>query len=208
MRVPSLRNSRLLAFWLFGLFVGASDPRAVAAGEIEVSTVHFRSAHPVAGGSGPWLEAAVALNANPAAGRMVSRVRVELILGFELPAAVGMPRRTDYYRATAECVALDAGRSDVRFYLPPELVKRDQLHGDPKFWSVALSVDGRPVPANRAHFAAALLDEAARKNFQTAALAAASANDGLLQPQYLTPFALEYPRATPTFVRREPPASR
>jgi len=29
------------------------------------------------------------------------------------------------------------------------------------------------------------------------------ANDGILQPQFLTPFVNEYPRATPSFVRRD-----
>jgi hypothetical protein len=52
-----------------------------------------------------------------------------------------------------------------------------------------------------------LTELAARRAFQAAVAAAAAANDGLLQPQYFTPFALEYPRATPTFVRREAAAT-
>jgi len=122
---------------------------------------------------------------------MVSRVRVGLTIAFELPAPVGGERRLEHYRAEAECVALEAGRTDVRFYLPPELVKRDQLHGDPKYWGAELAAGGRTLPAGRAGFAAALATPEARRNFLARATTAAAANDGLFLPQYLTPFANE-----------------
>jgi hypothetical protein len=134
---------------------------------------------------------------------MVSRVRVALAMEFELPAAAGSERRTEFFRADAECVALEAGRADVRFYLPPELVKRDQLHGDPRWWGVELTADGKPFAAGRTAYSTNLAAADSRKNFQARAGTAAAANDGLLQPQYLTPFANDYPRATPSFVRRE-----
>lgn len=134
---------------------------------------------------------------------MVSRVKVALLVAFELPAPAGGERRLDFYRAETECVALEPGRSDVRFYFPPELVKRDQLHGDPKYWGVELAVGGKVVPAGRGAYAATLTAMDARQNFQQRGGKAAAANDGLLQPQYLTPFANEYPRATPSFVRRD-----
>jgi hypothetical protein len=130
-------------------------------------------------------------------------VRVALLIGFELPARAGGERRLEHYRADAECVALESGRADVRFYLPPELVKRDQLTADPKFWGVELAVAGRAVPASRNAYSPSLSGAESRKAFQSRGGAAAAANDGLLQPQYLTPFINEYPRATPSFVRRE-----
>ncbi|MBC7368084.1 MAG: hypothetical protein H7343_14930 [Undibacterium sp.] len=175
--------------------------------EVEVASLRFTSARAPHNTPDAWFEAEVVLNVAPppsAPGRMVNRVRVALAIGWELPAPAGGVRRVEYYRAEAECVALEAGRADVRFYLPPELVKRDQLHGSPKFWTVDLAAGGRALPATRTASAAPLAaDPAARRAFQIAATAAAPANDGLLQPQYLTPFALEYPRATPNFVRRE-----
>jgi hypothetical protein len=155
---------------------------------------------------GSWLEATVVLNARPPAGspgQMVARVTVALLAGFELPAAPGGERRLEHYRSEAECVALEAGRSEVRFYLPPEIVKRDSLRGDPRFWGVELSLGGKPVPAGRAAYVTALATPEQRKNFQARGGASAAANEGILLPQYLTPFANEYPRATPSFVRRD-----
>lgn len=186
-----------------GLAGGASPAGAQA---VEVTTVRFTNLRSPFGSAGNWCEATVGLNARPMAGapsQMVSRVRVTLLLGFELPAPAGGERRLDYYRAEAECVALEPGRTDVRFYLPPEVVKRDQLYGDPRYWGIELGVDGRPLVASRAAYSLTLSTPEQRKNFQKRASAAGAANDGILLPQYLTPFANEYPRATPSFVRKE-----
>ncbi len=176
------------------------------AADVEVSTVRFGSVRAPTGSNGTWLEADIALTAKPpsgAAGQMVPRVRVALLVGFELPATSGAERRLEYYRAEAECVALEPGRANVRFYLPPELVKRDQLHGDPKYWGIELTAAGRPMPPSRAAYATSLAGMEQRKNFQAKGGTAAAGNDGLMQPQFLTPFVNEYPRATPSFVRRE-----
>jgi hypothetical protein len=180
--------------------------------EVEVTSVKFANVRVPAnlsssgGGPGTWLEADIALSVKPPAGspgQMVSRVRVTLIVGFELPALAGGERRLEHFRAEAECVALEAGRADVRFYLPPEVVKRDQLHGDPKYWGVEITAGGKAMTAARTAYSTTLATPDARKNFQTRASQLAAPNDGILQPQFLTPFAHEYPRATPSFVRRE-----
>jgi hypothetical protein len=174
---------------------------------VEAVAVKFANLRPSNGAPGNWLEADVALEAKPTGnlvGRMVARVRVTLSVGFEVPAvSAGGERRLEFYRAEAECVALEAGKANVRFYLPPELVKRDQLHGDPKYWGVELAVAGRALPAGKGSFAATLPTPEARKNFLNRVGTAAIANEGLLVPQYLSPFALDYPRATPSFVRRD-----
>ena len=195
-----------MKFVRFALGLGMLSATALAAEEVEVSAVKFTNLRAPNGATGNWFEADLSLNVHPAPGSpgaMVSRVHVSLLLGFELPALAGGERRIEHYRADAECVALDPGRAEVRFYLPPELVKRDQLHGDPKFWLIDVTAGGRPQSAGRASASAALANADARKNFAARAASAAALNDGLLLPQYLTPFATDNPRATPSFVRRE-----
>jgi len=178
----------------------------VCAQEVEVTTVNFTNVRAPTGSNGTWLETEITLNVkavptNPS--QMVSRVRVALLMGFELPATTAAERRLEHYRADAECVALEPGRTYVRFYLPPELVKRDQLHGDPKYWGVELAVAGRALPANRSAYSTSLGSADQRKNFQSRGGTAAAVNDGILLPQYLTPFVDEHPRTTPSFVRRD-----
>jgi hypothetical protein len=186
--------------------VALAAATAAVAQEVEVMTVKYTNVRAPTGSNGTWLEGDITLNVKPVVGnpsQMVSRVRVTLLVGFELPGTAGGERRLEHYRADAECVALEPGRANVRFYLPPEIVKRDQLHADPKYWGIELAVGGRAVPPARAAYVAALSSAEQRKNFQTRGGAAAVANDGILQPQFLTPFANEYPRGTPTFVRRD-----
>jgi hypothetical protein len=173
---------------------------------VDVTTVKFSNLRTPQGSAGNWYEVDIALNAKPAPGspgQMVPRVRVAVLLGFELAGPPGGERRLEYYRAEAECVALEPGRADVRFYLPAEIVKRDQLHGDPKYWTVELSVEGKPVTVGRAAYSGSLASPDLRKNFQKRAGVAAAANEGILHPQYLSPFVNENPRATPSFVRRD-----
>ncbi|MSU50670.1 MAG: hypothetical protein EXS37_16550 [Opitutus sp.] len=132
---------------------------AVAAQEVEVTLVKFSNVRAPTGSQGNWLEADVGLLVKPvpgSPGQMVSRVKVSLLVGFELPGPAGGDRRLEHFRAEADCVALESGRADVRFYLPHELVKRHQLHGDPKYWGVELSVGGKPVPAAKAAYSASL----------------------------------------------------
>jgi hypothetical protein len=194
-----------MKFFSFALTAMLAAVPPLVAQEVEVSMVRFAPNVRAASGAS-WFEVDVQLDVKPpppAAGRMVSRVRVALYLQFELPAIAGGERRSEFYRAEAECVALEAGRSDVRFYLPPEIVKRDQLHGDPRWWGVELMVGGKAIPAGRGAYAPTLVAAEARKSFLAKATAVAALNDGLLQPQFLTPFAHDYPRATPTFVRRD-----
>ena len=200
-----LQRANVLGWFVLTLGLAWSHVFCRAA-EVEVAAVRFALARPASNPSVPWLEATVGLNVVPppdAPGRMVSRVRVQLSVGVESPALTSSTARTEYYRAEVECLALPSGRSEVRFYFPPELVKRDQLQGAPRNWAVELAVAGRTVLPARAASSTALVEPVARRAFLVAALAGAPANDGCLLPQYFTPFALEYPRNTVTFVRRE-----
>ncbi len=173
-------------------------------GEAEVGTVRFKLVRPASGAADAWLEADVVVNAHPSPGSaagLLPRVRLTLTLAPEIVMA-GAPRQLEFFRASAEAVALRAGLNSVRFYLPPELVLRDALRGDVRLWRVEVSLVGGKNGAST-RFSTALGSAEARKAFAAQAAAAAAENDGLLLPQYLTPFAPEYPNATPSFVRRE-----
>lgn len=201
---PVLRLARVLACTVALPWAAAAPAPAPS---VEVANLRTNQVRP--GNGGPaWLETTLSLNVRTAGGGpapAVSAVRVALLLAFEVPGPAGGPRRTRAYSSTVECVALEPGRVEVRFYLPPEVVKRDQIRGDPKYWGVELTVGGEALPAARTAYSANLGTPAARTDFQRRAAPAAEANAGILQPQHLTPFALEYPRSTPSVVRREVP---
>ena len=198
-----LRPPPLLAVCLIG-FVAAlrAEP---APGEAEIGAMRFKLTRPASGAADAWFEAEVDVDARPAPDSLaglLGRVRVMLTLAAEIVTA-GAPRRLEFYRASAEAVALKAGHNSVRFYLPSEIVARDAVRGDLRFWSADVAVGGSPSAPSRTRFSAALGSAESRKNFIQQAMATAAANYGILLPQYLTPFAPDYPTATPAFVRRE-----
>jgi hypothetical protein len=67
---------------------------------------------------------------------------------------------------------------------------------------VEIAVEGKSIPAGRGAYSGNLATAEERQALQRTGAAAAAANEGILLPQYLTPFAGEYPRATPSYVRR------
>ncbi|HEY9250849.1 MAG TPA: hypothetical protein VIO38_17030 [Rariglobus sp.] len=175
---------------------------------IEVSNVKFNS---VRSGSGAWYETEVELQPRPGVAadnrQFINRVKVTLNLGiFSVKAPAGSRVPDTYYRASAEAVAVEStgGKSVFRFYLPPEIVKRDQITGDQKFYLIELFVDGKALPLTRNHFPIASLPKPEFvESFRSKVASEAGANDGVLLPQYLTPFAYAGSPPSPSFIRIE-----
>ncbi len=175
---------------------------------VEVASVKFNS---IRAGSGAWYETEVEIQARPGAGadnkQFINRVKVTLSLGvFSVKAPAGSKIPDTYYRASAEAVAIEAtsGKTAFRFYLPPEIVKRDQITGDQKFYLVELFVDGKALPLTKNHFPIATFPKPEIvESFRSKVSGEAGANDGILLPQYMTPFAFSGSLPTPSFIRVE-----
>lgn len=170
------------------------DPR----GHVEVDRVDFER---VPGPGGSWYAAVVRVVVTPAGqgDAFVDRVRVALNLGFEL-GSLGA-KRFEFYRSTATAVSARRGRASFRFYLPPEIVERDRLRGDARYYLIELAADGEPMPLNRRHVSPGLPTPEALAAFRARVAAEAASNDGVLVAQPDSPFAVAFggPPA-PTFV--------
>jgi hypothetical protein len=195
----------VLVFAVFAAAVSSvfAQTPAPTAAPVEINTVKFR---PVAGG---WFEAEVEVQAKPgpaatANRNFVNRVKVTFNLGvISVKAPQGATLPDTYYRASAEAVAIETnGRTSFRFYLPPEIVKRDQVTGPQKFYLVELSVGGQALPLTKDSVPTNFTSSAFVEGFRSKISGEASANDGILLPQYLTPFA-NGGTNTPTFIRVE-----
>lgn len=197
---------RLLA-GLVLLFSGLMPVRAVAqsADWVTVARVDFRSVRLPLAPQREWFEIVIELEARPAdgaAGQVTERIWVALELSFEF-TPVAAERRFEFYRTSAEVVGLMAGRNVVRFYLPPERVRRDALRGAPKFWRVLITPSAGGAMLTVERFSESLADVTVRRSFEQKLSGEAAKNHGVLLPQYLTPFATEYPESTPTYIRGE-----
>lgn len=178
-------------------------PAAVEVRDVKFNTVRV--------GSGTWYEAEVQVQPRPGSGegnrQFVDRVKVTFNLGiFSVKSPSGAKIPDTYYRASAEAVAIEAtgGRTSFRFYLPPEIVKRDQITGDQKFYLVELFVDGKALPLGRNHFStSAFAKPEYVESFRSKVASEAGVNDGVMLPQYLTPFANAGSPPAPSFIRIE-----
>jgi hypothetical protein len=179
----------------------AQDQTESPGATVSVRNVKF-SAVRAPGGQDPWLEAVVELDVAPGNGSGIYNRyadRVQVTLGVSIATRIN---DYDFYRASAEAVSLEAGRATVRFYLPPEIVKREQATGTPFAWLVELAVQGRPLALAASNASGNLRAADAVRSFKDHVAQAAPANDGVLVPQYDSPFADRYPADTPSFVRR------
>jgi len=175
-----------------------------APAEVEVSGVKFNTIR-LPNSSSAWYETSIELTAKPtpASVRFTGRVKVALDLGLEITAPGGK-KEVGFYRASAELVALETGRSIVRFYLPPEVVKRDAIRGDAKYYYVELTVDGQALPPTKDNVSFTTLgNPQVLDSFRSKIASDAAVNDGILLPQYLTPFFADSSRPSPSFVRME-----
>ncbi len=152
--------------------------------------------------AGGWLEidVQVAVTLRSGSVRFADRVRVNLSLAYEPAGPSGADLR--FFRATAEAVALPAGNSQLRFYLPPEVVERDRMRTDRLHTLVELEVDGQALPPDGSAMSPALRTPGQLARFKGRVAAEAPANDGILVPQVQSPFAFDPQRPAPTVVRR------
>lgn len=155
------------------------------------------------GGSDNWMEATVELNVRGTQEEhpgFVDTVRVALNLG--LQSTMAGENGFVFYRSEAEASTLESGTARFRFYLPAAIVRRYQLSGEPFAFSIDLWIEGKALPGSRTAVSTNLDTLEALRNFRDRVARDAIRNDGVLVPQYDTPFLIEYARDTPAFVRR------
>ena len=146
-----------------------------------------------------WFEADVELDVRQPGGRTtyVDRVKVALSLGVK-----SLDGSYRFYRAEVEAVSVEAGAAHFRFYLPPEIVRRDGLRPDAEFWLVEISAAGEVQPVSIHSYTTTLREPERLKNFQGKITGEAPAHDGEFVPQSFTPFAGLYGGASPTMLRK------
>jgi hypothetical protein len=173
-----------------------------------VATVRFNT---LRADAGTWHVTEIELQPRGGEGvknrNFIDRVKVTLNLGvFSVKAPAGAKVPDTYYRASAEAVAVEAtgSRTVFRFYLPPEIVKRDQITGDHKFYLVEVFVDGKALPLDKESVSLTTLSKPEYvESFRGKVGGEAGAHDGILLPQYLTPFANAGSPPAPSFIRLE-----
>ncbi len=206
MRYMKFTTRLLLAslFPVLALQVAAQSPDNAVGPLVKVRDVTFASLQP-AGGGNSWLETTVELQVRGVGGvdgknpRYVDRLKVALSLGTESRFSEGGFR---FFRSEAEAVTVKNGKVQFRFYLPSEIVDRDRMSGGASAYMVQIYLEGKLLPLAAENISSMLRNGKALQSFKDRVARDAIRNEGILVPQYESPFLLEYSGSTPSFVRK------
>lgn len=216
---------RAIAFLLgvFALIIGplfGQTPPPVKA-PVAVRDVKFMQVK-IGGQEHAWNRMQVELQANAAVDpkavkRWVDKIKVTVTQIYKTDS----PKLEDwnYYRASATVLTLEVGKPrSVLFYLPGDIVKRDNLRKEPDYYFVQLEVGGSEVPLFDAkgvlasEQARAVHRDISKKDFfeqaKDAADRAVIVTPGILRPQYLliSPDLVPAVPVSPEFTREDAPA--
>jgi hypothetical protein len=198
-----------------------------------VRSVHFDPVK-IGGQKNEWIRMQVELQANfnpetkvsaedkvgkrPANKQWVDKVKVTVTQIFK-PLGAANSTEYSYYRSSATVLTMEIGSSrSAFFYLPGDIVKRDRLKLQPDYFYVQLEVGGNEVPLfNEAGRLTPDMLAAVHKQFSSnkkefdaardLADRGATANAGMLRPQYMVPYAifdtLPLSSPSPEFIRED-----
>lgn len=181
---------------LFGALALTGGSLLVAS-EVQIAKVDFDLVT-AEGGRDPWYEIVVEVSveegedATDGHPRFADAITVSLALATEVNRGGG--RSYTFYSARVEYPALEVGQQLARFYLPPEIVKRDRVRGEPFAFEIELLSPEGP----QASLVSRNLETPGALRAFRSQVAASGAGLGVLRHQYQTPFAWSYPRETPT----------
>lgn len=179
-------NKRVSVCWLLWPVVvvaAAAGPDPV----LRVERVRFAEVVPL-GGVEAWYEVAIELRGLR---RELERLREPVWLGLELAWHLerGHARTAAVFRSEVRFLPPLSGEGQsVRFYLPPTVTERWELRGDPEAWRVRLEQGGVSLGQRRGTYSESLADPPRARAFAELLLREGTANEGLLQPIYRTPF--------------------
>ena len=207
--LPRLRGMsclpRMFLLLVFALLANSEEAIAsVSIREIDFNRVDSNAS------SGDWFECAIeievrrdALDPNRRRPDYLDDLKVELLLGVE--SSVSGQKGFEFFKAEAFLVSLKEGQHLVRFYLPPEVVERDRIRNDVHSFLIRLSRSGKMVEEQVSRH---LARTNVRDSFLKRVELEASRNDGILLPQFKTPFDNAYPRDTPSYRNFDNPAGK
>ena len=130
---------------------------------------------------------------------------VFLGLGFSLDSRPGPKKTFRFFRAEARLPTIEEGdRRSIFFYLPPEIVERDQLREKPFAYLVELSVGGQILATRRGNVSSNLENARQVAHFRQQLDTQSIKNDGILLPIYDTPFQRDSRKmqVSPAFVHK------
>ena len=174
---------------------------------VEVENIDFKSLRD------DWVQMEIKVRANKNTAedakneRFVDNVKLTAYLAYKRDSRA---RSFDFYKAEVEIISIEQGKQkNVYFYMPGIIIDRDRLPRTPRYYFVALEVDGRNLPLSNKAYSQSTLDKDSLRSMKQKADAESEPNDFILMPHYKAPrrllidARLDEDKIAP-LIRREP----
>lgn len=155
---------------------------------VEVEDVKFSSN----AGAFKWTQCAIKLKAGkntlPEAPSTdyVDDVKITLTLGYERSNSSD---KFFFYESSVTLVTMESAKSKVvSFWLPYDIVKRDDLPKEPKYWMIKLEVKGEELPMTKDNASRNIKDRKVMDSFLSAASSKLGDTEGILVPTHRSPY--------------------
>ncbi len=89
------------------------------------------------------------------------------------------------------------------FWIPEDIIDRNNLPKEPDYWVIELTVDGKEVPMREKNTSRTVNNATMLSTFMSNASGQLSQTEGILVPYYLSPYG-PIDRSPPAFIRKEP----
>jgi len=120
----------------------------------------------------------------------VNNIKVTFSIAYEDSENAGT---FHWYQSEVEILTLEIAKErSIYFYLPWDIVERDNLPDDPYGWTIELSVDGRRLPLQTENFSRTIGSQEVLTSFQNGVQQNAEKNAGALRPQYFVPMQRDH----------------
>lgn len=194
-----LRHSFLVLVYIFSasLFSASAVNAAGGPQPVEIEDVKFNTNV----GQLKWTQCEIKLkpgnNPDPKAPNRdyVDNVKVTLSLGYVRDSK---EKTFFFYQSSMTLVTLESQKNKIiSFFLPREIVERDNLSKEPDYWLIQLEVDGKELNPKTDHMSSNLHSREALNSFKGKPF---SDTDGILVPAHRSPYGYGAGE------RKEPPA--
>ena len=127
--------------------------------------------------------------------QFVDDVKVILTTAYKMRQG---PDKFTYYQAEVTLATLERGKTKrVSFFLPEDIVERDQLDNEPEYWTIDIEIGGRSLKATPKRLSRSIKDLEMLEKFRRAYSSKVQATDGILVPAHRSPYGYGFGEREP-----------
>ena len=125
----------------------------------------------------------------------VDNVKLIFTAGYKLLRG---PKKFSYYQTEVSIATLEQGKTKrLAFFMPADIVERDDLDREPDFWTVDFEVNGELLGMEKNRTSSSIKDAKTLEQFKSAYGSEIIATQGIMVPAHLSPYGYGFGERDP-----------